>query len=151
MHPMSRNVARVAAIAAVTVSSGALVAVPPAVADIGADMTFVCTGEAGTHAVGLRVETSVPTSGAVGEPVQPGTVRVDVGVPAALVDGATGAPPDEASPGPPVRGVEPPPAVAGVAQFRVAVRDSGRMRGGGWPAFALAAAPTGEDGVVHLN
>lgn len=151
MHPMSRNVARVAAIAAVTVSSGALVAVPPAVADIGADMTFVCTGEAGTHEVGLRVETSVPTSGAVGEPVQPGTVRVDVGVPAELVDEAIGKSPDDESPAPPVTGVEPTPAIAGVAQIRVAVRDSGRMRGGGWPAFALAAAPTREDGVVHLN
>src|SRR5690606_36645510 len=126
----SRNVARVAAIAAVTVSSGALVAVPPAVADIGADMTFVCTGEAGTHEVGLRVETSVPTSGAVGEPVQPGTVRVDVGVPAELVDEAIGKSPVDESPAPPVRGVEPTPAIEGVAQIRVAVRDSGRMRGG---------------------
>lgn len=150
MHPMSRNVARVAAIAAVTVSSGALVAVPPAVADIGADMTFVCTGEAGTHEVGLRVETSVPTSGAVGEPVQPGTVRVDVGIPAELVDEAIGDSPGGA-PTPPVTGVEPSPAIAGMAQLRVAVQDAGRMRGGGWPAFALAATPSREDGTVHLT
>ncbi|TDC63374.1 hypothetical protein E1200_22470 [Actinomadura sp. GC306] len=151
MHPIPRSAARIAAMTALTVSSGALVAVPSAMADIGAEMRFVCAGQAGTHEVGLRVDSSVPATGMVGEPIQPGTVRVEVGVPAELVDEVVGKSPDESS-APPVTGVADAPAISGVAQVGVAVQDAVQERGGGWPAFALAAAPSrGEDGTVQLT
>ncbi|GAA1851506.1 DUF6801 domain-containing protein [Actinomadura bangladeshensis] len=150
MHLMPRTAARVVAIAAVIVSSGTVIAVPPAVADIGTDMRFVCAGETGTHTVGLRIESSVPSSGSVGEPVQLGTIRVEVDLPAELVDQVR-----VESPIPPVTGAttssRPSPALGGVAQIRVDVRDDSGERHAGWPAFALAAVPLRGDGTVHLT
>ncbi|MFA1540117.1 hypothetical protein [Actinomadura monticuli] len=150
---MSRSVVRVVAITAIAVSSGAVVAVPPAMADIGADMRFVCDGATGTREVGLRIQAGAPTSGNVGEPLQLGTIKVDVGIPAALADEVAAKSPGEAS-APPVTGVAPAPspAIAGVAQIQVAVDGPGReQQGSGWPAFALAATPSREDGTVHLT
>ncbi|MFF4242628.1 hypothetical protein ACFYYL_42760, partial [Actinomadura geliboluensis] len=149
---MSRSVARVAAILVIAVGSGAVVAVPPAMADIGADMRFVCDGATGTREVGLRIQAGAPTSGNVGEPLQLGTIKVDVGIPAALADEVAAKALGETS-APPVTGVAPAPApaIAGVAQMRVAVDGPGRAQGSGWPAFALAAAPSSEDGTVHLT
>ena len=150
MHPMPRNVARVAAIAAVVVSGGAVVAVPPAVADIGAAMRFVCTGETSAHEVEVRVRSSAPASGVVGAPLQLGTVKVDVGIPSELADEVMEDSPGGAS-APPMTGIQSSAEIAGVAQIKVAVDDAGRAREGGWPAFALAAAPSREGGTVNLT
>jgi hypothetical protein len=154
MHLMPRSAARIAAIAAVIVSSGALVAVPPAIADIGADMRFLCASEAGTHQVGLRIESNTPSSGSVGEPVQLGTIRIDVDLPAELVDEVRAKSPS-AAPASTVTGEPsasaPSPALAGVAQMRVGVRDDSGVRNGGWPAFALAAVPSPSDGTMRLT
>ncbi|TDB96071.1 hypothetical protein [Actinomadura sp. 7K534] len=154
MHRMFRGAARTAAIAALIVSSGALVAVPPAIADIGADIGLVCSGKAGTHQVALRIDSTIPSSGAVGQPVQLGTIKVDVSLPPELVKEVEPAPSVEAS-APPVTGVTPSsaaaPALGGVAEIQVAVRGPGGDRRGGWPAFALAAAPPRGDGAVHLT
>ncbi|MFS2293946.1 MAG: hypothetical protein FWJ90_14800 [Actinomadura sp.] len=154
MHRMFRGAARIAALAALTVSSGVLVAVPPAIADIGADIGLVCSGKAGTHDVNLRIDSAVPTSGAVGQPVQLGTVKVDVSLPPELVKEVEPAPSAEAS-APPVTGVTPSaetaPPLGGVAEIQVAVRGPDGERRGGWPAFALAAAPPRGDGIVHLT
>ncbi|MBB4777521.1 hypothetical protein [Actinomadura livida] len=131
-----------------------MVAVPPAIADIGADIGLVCSGKAGTHQVALRIDSTVPTSGTVGQPVQLGTIKVDVSLPPELVKEVEPAPSVEAS-APPVTGVTPSsataPALGGVAEIQVAVRGLGGDRRGGWPAFALAAAPPRGDGAVHLT
>lgn len=154
MHRMFRSVARVTAVAAIAVGSGAVVAMPPALADIGADMRLVCSGGAGTHEVGLRIETTVPASGTVGQPIQPGTIRIDVGLPPDLVEEVQTSSPDGAS-APPVTGVTPTstpsPDLGGVAEVGVSVREPGQDRSGGWPVFALAAAPPSGDGAVHLT
>ncbi|CNE85197.1 Uncharacterised protein [Mycobacterium tuberculosis] len=151
MHSMPRNVARIAAIAAIAVGSGAVVAVPSAVADIGADMRFECAGEAGTHTVGLRIETSAPSSGAVGRPVQLGTIKVGVDIPAELAKEVQAKSPGEASAPPKAAGVAPSSTIGGVAEVPVTLREPGRDRRGGWPAFALAAEPSPGDGSVHLT
>ncbi|MFG2248467.1 hypothetical protein [Spirillospora sp. NPDC048823] len=154
MHQVFRGVARIAAIAALTVSGGALVAVPAAMADLGADMGLVCSGKAGTHKVTLRIETTVPSSGAVGQPIQLGTIKVDVGLPPELLKEVSATSPNGAST-PPVTGLAPSPAastaIGGVAEIQVAVHEPGGDRRGGWPAFALAAAPARGDGAVHLT
>ncbi|TDC41917.1 hypothetical protein E1281_36855 [Actinomadura sp. KC345] len=154
MHQVFKGVARIAAIAALTVSGGALVAVPPAIADIGADIEFVCSGKAGTHEVALRIDTTVPTSGTVGQPIQLGTIKIDVALPSGLVKEVGASSPSGAS-SPPVTGVAPSsapsPALGGVAEIKVAVREPGGDRRGGWPAFALAAAPPRGDEAVHLT
>ena len=85
MQRMFRGAARIAAVAGLAVSGGALVAVPPAIADIGSDMGLLCSGKSGTHDVALRIETTVPSTGTVGQPVQLGTIRIDVGLPPELV------------------------------------------------------------------
>lgn len=151
MHSMPRNVARIAAIAAIAVGGGAVVAVPSAVADIGADMRFECAGEAGTHTVGLRIETSAPSSGAVGRPVQLGTIKVGVDIPAELAKEVQAKSPGEASAPPKAAGVAPSSTIGGVAEVPVTLREPGRDRQGGWPAFALAAEPSSGDGSVHLT
>ncbi|MEU8343479.1 hypothetical protein AB0C74_17415 [Spirillospora sp. NPDC048832] len=155
MHQMFRGVARFAAIAALTVGGGVLVAVPPAIADIGAEMQLACSGKAGTYKVPLRIETTVPSSGTVGQAVQMGTIKIDVGLPSELVK-AVGAGAPAGAPTQPVTSITPssapPPALEGVAEIEVAVREAGGDRRVGWPAFALAAAlPRGDDGTVHLT
>ncbi|MFG1854249.1 hypothetical protein ACGFJT_20615 [Actinomadura geliboluensis] len=155
MHQMFRGVARFAAIAALTVGGGVLVAVPPAIADIGAEMQLACSGKAGTYKVPLRIETTVPSSGTVGQAVQMGTIKIDVGLPSELVK-AVGAGAPAGAPTPPVTSVTPssapPPTLEGVAEIEVAVREAGGDRRGGWPAFALAAAPSRtDDETVHLT
>ncbi|MEV3922546.1 DUF6801 domain-containing protein [Actinomadura coerulea] len=154
MHRMFRGVARIAALTALAVSGGALVAVPPAIADIGADLGLVCSGKAGTYDVALRIDTTVPSSGTVGQPVQMGTIKIDVGLPPELVKAIGASSPAGAST-PPVTGAAPSsapsPALGGVAEIEVAVRQPGVERRGGWPAFALASAPPRGDGAVHLT
>ncbi|MEU5991365.1 hypothetical protein ABZ806_20550 [Spirillospora sp. NPDC047418] len=154
MHRLFRNAARVAALAIVIVGSGAVAAIPPAIADIGADMRLVCSDESGAHQVGLRIETTAPSSGIAGQPIQLGTVKVDVALPPELVKvvrtdslGGSAAPPmTSATPSPTA-----PPALSGVAEMRVAIHEPGRDQHAGWPAFALATAPSRGDGVVHLT
>lgn len=154
MHQMFRGAARIAAITALTVSGGALVAVPPAFANIGAEMGLVCSGEAGTHEVAVRIDTTVPSSGTVGQPIQLGTIKIDVALPPGLVKEVGASSPSGAST-PPVTGVTPSsapsPSLGGVAEIEVAVREPGGDRRGGWPTFALAAAPPQGDGAVHLT
>lgn len=154
MHRLFRNAARIAALTVVIVGGGAVATIPPAMADIGAEIGLVCSGKSGTHKVGLRIETTAPSSGTVGQPIQLGTVKIDVGVPADLVTkvraGSTGEPTT-----PPVTSVTPsavtPPALSGVAEIKVAIREIDRAQDGGWPAFALAATPSRGDGIVHLT
>ncbi|MEU8804643.1 hypothetical protein [Spirillospora sp. NPDC048819] len=154
MHQVFRGAARIAAVVGLTVGGGALVAVPPAIADIGSDMGLVCSGKSGTHEVALRIETSAPSSGTVGQPIQLGTIKIDVGLSPELVKEVSATSPGGASTSP-VTGVTPlsatSPALGGVAEIQVAVREQGGDRRGGWPAFALAAAPPRGDGVVHLT
>ncbi|MGW5412557.1 hypothetical protein [Actinomadura geliboluensis] len=152
MHQVFRGVARVAAVVGLAVSGGALVAVPPAIADIGFEMGLVCSGKSGTHDVALRIETTVPSTGSVGQPVQLGTIKIDIALPAELVKEVSAVSPSET---PPVTSVTPStapsPALGGVAEIQAAVREPGGTRRAGWPAFALAAAPSGGDGAVHLT
>lgn len=154
MYPMFKNVARIVAVAAVTVGSGVMAVTPPALADIGADMRFVCSGESGTHQVDLRIRTNAPSSGAVGQPIQLGTIRIDVAVPEGLVNEALAKSLGRTSK-PPVTSVAPSPAaspaVEGVAEMKVAISEPGRDRRGGWPAFALAGTSERNGGAVHLT
>ena len=154
MQRMFRGAARIAAVAGLAVSGGALVAVPPAIADIGSDMGLLCSGKSGTHDVALRIETTVPSTGTVGQPVQLGTIKIDVGLPPELVRRVSAASPAGAST-PPATSVAPSPApspaLGGVAEIQVAVRGPDGDRRAGWPAFALAAAPPRGDGAVHLT
>ncbi|MFG2016342.1 hypothetical protein [Actinomadura geliboluensis] len=154
MRQVFRSVARVGAVAALVAGGGALVAIPPAMADVGVDLGLVCSGKAETHEVALRITTSVPASGTVGQPVQLGTIKIDVGLPPELVKEASATSPSKAS-APPVTGVAPSstpsPALRGVAEVKVAVREPAGDRKGGWPAFALAATPPDDDGTVHLT
>jgi hypothetical protein len=154
MHRLFRNVARIAAFTVVIVGGGAVAAIPPAMADIGADMRLVCSGKSGTYKVGLRVETTAPSSGTVGQPIQLGTVKIDVGVPAELVTKVQADSPGGPS-ATPVTGVASsptdPPALSGVAEIGVAIRESDRVQDGGWPVFALAGAPSRGDEIVHLT
>lgn len=154
MHRMFRGAARLAAVAGLAVSGGALVAVPPAIADIGSDMVHVCSGKSGTHDVALRIETTVPSTGTVGQPIQLGTIKIDVGLPPELVKEVSATSPSGAAT-PPATSVTPSsapsPALGGVAEIQVAVHEPGGDRRAGWPAFALAAAPPRGDGAVHLT
>ncbi|QKW38625.1 hypothetical protein HUT06_35225 [Actinomadura sp. NAK00032] len=154
MQRMSRTVARIAAVAIVAVGGGALTAVPPAMADIGADVRLTCSGKSGTHEVRLRVDSNVPSTATVGQPVQLGTIKVDVTVPAELVKGVLATAPGGA-PAPPVTGAPstdaPSPAIGGVAEMQVALRQPGGDGRGGWPAFALAATSARDGGNVHLT
>lgn len=154
MHRMFRGVARIAAVVGLAVSGGALVAVPPAIADIGFDMGLVCSGRSGTHDVALRIETTVPSTGTVGQPIQLGTIKVDVGLPPELVRRVSATSPAGAST-PPATSVAPSstpsPALGGVAEIQVSVHGPSGDRRAGWPAFALAAAPPRGDGAVHLT
>ncbi|MFB4306453.1 hypothetical protein [Actinomadura sp. GTD37] len=154
MHRLFRSAARIAALTVVIVGGGTVAAVPPAIADIGADMRLVCSGESGTYKLGLRIETTAPSSGTVGQPIQLGTVKIDVGVPAELVTKVQAGSPGGPSASP-VTSVMPssiaPPALSGVAEMQVAVRTPDRIQDSGWPAFALAAAPPNGDAIVHLT
>ncbi len=154
MHRLFRNAARIAAFTVVIVGGGTVATIPPAIADIGADMLLVCSGKSGTHKVGLRIETTAPSSGTVGQSIQLGTVKIDIGVPAELAAKVRAGSPGESSI-PPVTSVSPssaaPPELSGVAEIQVGIRDSERVQDGGWPAFALASAPSRGDGLVHLT
>lgn len=154
MHRLFRNAARIGALTAVIVGGGTVATIPSAMADIGADIGLVCSGTSGTHKVRLRIETTAPSSGTVGQPVQLGTVKIDVGVPAELASKVRAGSPGGPSASP-VTSVTPsstaPPALSGVAEIQVAVRAPDRVQDSGWPAFALAAAPSYGDGIVHLT
>lgn len=154
MHQVFRGAARLAAVVGLAVSGGALVAVPPAIADIGSDMVHVCSGKSGTHDVALRIETTVPSTGTVGQPIQLGTIKIDVGLPPELVKEVSATSPSGAAT-PPATSVTPSsapsPALGGVAEIQVAVHEPGGDRRAGWPAFALAAAPPRGDEAVHLT
>ncbi|MFA1550691.1 hypothetical protein [Actinomadura chokoriensis] len=154
MHQVFRGAARIAAVVGLAVSGSALVAVPPAIADIGFDMGLVCSGKSGTHDVALRIETTVPSTGTVGQPIQLGTIKIDVDLPPELVKEVSAISPGGAST-PPATSVTPSsapsPALGGVAEIQVAVHGPSGDRRAGWPAFALTAAPPRGDGAVHLT
>ncbi|MGW3766912.1 hypothetical protein [Actinomadura verrucosospora] len=154
MHQVFRGAARLAAVVGLAVGGGTLVAVPSAIADIGSDMELVCSGRSGTHELALRIETTVPSTGTVGQPIQLGTIKIDVSLPPELVKEVSATSPSGAAT-PPATSVTPSsapsPALGGVAEIQVAVHEPGGDRRAGWPAFALAAAPPRGDGVVHLT
>ncbi|MBO2447968.1 hypothetical protein J4573_12765 [Actinomadura barringtoniae] len=141
-----RNVAWTAALAGLAIGTGLVVAVPPAIADIKADLPYVCTTSSATHEIRLRLSASMPTRGTVGRAISLGRLRMSVVLPAEMAADLAGsaagggrsssAPGADGSSGPGA----PSPDLTMTARLGITALQDGQAMAIAWPSFALNGA-----------
>lgn len=125
--------------------------VPPALADLGAQLTFLCAAPSGTHKVQASVIAPAPLSGTAGEPIRLGKITLGLAVPVAMLsDGSGGRPyrmPITTAPGEEGLGI------SGATRLAVTVTQNGRSTDAGWSDFTFetASVPEAEEGRVNLG
>ncbi|TDD76559.1 hypothetical protein E1293_27005 [Actinomadura darangshiensis] len=148
MQPTSRRLLSVATTVVVSAGICLQAGIPPAAADMGAVLRYVCTTSAGTQEVGVRIAAATPPAAMVGMPVQLGTTEVAVDLPSGMLDDVFGVASAETPAGEvpsPGLGVEP----FGVARLDVRIEQGERSWRAGWPDFALAAGAQ-RDGALQM-
>lgn len=132
-------------------AAGLAGAVPPARADLSAQLTFLCAGSAGTTKVKAAVIAPGSLEGRAGEQVGMGKIALSLAVPVAMLPDRTGDRPGEApvtaAPGRPTVNV------GGAARLAVTVTQNGRSTDAAWSdvAFDASSALAVEDGTVNLG
>ncbi|WP_329125822.1 DUF6801 domain-containing protein [Streptomyces sp. NBC_01465] len=128
---------RLASIAAATLLAG-LLSGPGSSADEGHDgvtIPFDCALPTGTKPVSVVVTTALQAAGSVGQPISAGTVKVDVGLPQAELEGLVPA------------GTT---TLASTAALAVKVTQNGQSADAQWANLEAPGTPLPADGTLHL-
>ncbi|MFC7561895.1 hypothetical protein ACFQU9_01250 [Actinomadura namibiensis] len=123
--------------------AGLAAGIPPALADIGADVPYLCITPVGTHRIGVEVAAAKAGPGRTGQQIRIGDVAVALTVPGDAVRDFLGETAGEAPAG--AVGVP----VSGTALLGVSVVQGARSADLSWPPFAVSGdrlSPEGDGG-----